>query len=152
MLFRYRYVSQLHGGLYCAGGGLGVCFVPISGQCSRLPPTRDQTIPPTASTPFSFLSLHPTMSQAQSAYASTSPSNFQSIFNAALKAYEKKIKNDLLAHPLAAQFQACKSPGDILAVIPSLPLTTTISWCWSPVELTNRATAWHPRDLFCYTV
>jgi hypothetical protein len=37
--------------------------------------------------------------------------------NAALKAYEKKTKNDLLAHPLAAQFQACKSPGDILAVL-----------------------------------
>ena len=57
------------------------------------------------------------MPQAHSASASTSPSNFQSIFNAALKAYEKKTKNDLLAHPLAAQLQACKSPGDILAVL-----------------------------------
>ena len=34
-----------------------------------------------------------------------------------MKAYEKKTKNDLLAHPLAAQLQACKSPGDILAVL-----------------------------------
>jgi hypothetical protein len=55
------------------------------------------------------------MSQAQS--ASTSSSNFQSIFYAALKAYEKKTKKDLLAHPLAAQLQACKSPGDILVVL-----------------------------------
>jgi hypothetical protein len=47
----------------------------------------------------------------------TSTSNFQSIFNAALKAYKKKTKKDLLAHPLAAQLQACKSPGDILTVL-----------------------------------
>jgi hypothetical protein len=68
------------------------------------------TAPPTSSSQF-------TMSQAPSASASTSSSNFQSIFNAALKAYEKKTKKDLLAHPLAAQLQACKSPGDILAVL-----------------------------------
>ena len=48
---------------------------------------------------------------------STSTSNFRSIFNAALKAYEKKTKKDLLAHPLAAQFQACNSPDDILFVL-----------------------------------
>jgi hypothetical protein len=57
------------------------------------------------------------MSQPRSASTSSSSSNFQSIFNAALKAYEKKTKKDLIAHPLAAQFQACKSPGDILAVL-----------------------------------
>jgi hypothetical protein len=55
------------------------------------------------------------MSKAPS--TSTSTSNFQSIFNAALKVYKKKTKKDLLAHPLAAQLQACKSPGDILAVL-----------------------------------
>src|SRR6266702_1000193 len=52
--------------------------------------------------------------------ASTSSSSFQSIFDAALKAYEKKTKKDLLAHLLAAvaaQLQACNSPGDILAVL-----------------------------------
>ena len=91
-------------------------------QCWRLS-TGDQTIP---SLP---LPQHPlteppntsnlTMSHAPSASASasTSSSNFQSIFNAALKAYEKKTKKDLLAHPLAAQLQACKSPGDILAIL-----------------------------------
>ena len=48
---------------------------------------------------------------------STSTSNFQSIFNNALKGYEKKTKKDLLAHPLAAQLQACNTPSDILAVL-----------------------------------
>ena len=57
------------------------------------------------------------MSQTPSASASTSSSNFQSIFYAALKAYEKKTKKDLLAHPLAAQLQACKSHSDILAIL-----------------------------------
>jgi hypothetical protein len=52
-----------------------------------------------------------------SASASTSSSNFQSIFSAALKAYEKKTKKDLLAHPLSAQLQACTSPSDILTVL-----------------------------------
>ena len=60
------------------------------------------------------------MSQTPSASVSTTStpsSNFRSVFNAALKAYEKKTKNDLLAHPLAAHLQACKSPADILAIL-----------------------------------
>ena len=57
------------------------------------------------------------MSQPSSSSICAPSSNFQTIFNAALKAYEKKTKKDLLAHPLAAQLQACKSPGDILAVL-----------------------------------
>src|ERR1700735_2882370 len=44
-------------------------------------------------------------------------SNFQLIFNTALKAYEKQTKRDLLAHPLASQLQKCDSPGSILAVL-----------------------------------
>ena len=43
--------------------------------------------------------------------------NFQLIFNNALKAYEKRTKSDLLAHPLVAQLQACDSPTAILALI-----------------------------------
>jgi hypothetical protein len=43
--------------------------------------------------------------------------NFQLIFNNTLKAYEKHTKNDLLAHPLAAQLQACQSPSSILLVL-----------------------------------
>ena len=47
----------------------------------------------------------------------TSSSNFQLIFNNALKAYEKRTKKDLLAHPLAARLQACDSPGAILSIL-----------------------------------
>ena len=61
------------------------------------------------------------MSQDPSTSTSTSTSSpnshWQSIFDAALKAYEKKTKKDILVHPLASQLQACKSPGDILAVL-----------------------------------
>jgi hypothetical protein len=39
------------------------------------------------------------------------------IINNALKAYEKRTKQDLLAHPLASQLQACDSPAAILAVL-----------------------------------
>ena len=46
-----------------------------------------------------------------------SSSSFQLIINNALDAYKKLTKNDLLAHPLAAQLQACDSPGAILAVL-----------------------------------
>ena len=56
------------------------------------------------------------MSQAPSSSTTSSP-NFQPIFNAALKAYKKKTKKDLLVHPLAAQLQACNSPNDILVVL-----------------------------------
>ena len=55
------------------------------------------------------------MSHSHLTAASTS--NFQLIFNNALKAYEKRTKKDLLAHPLAAQLQACNSPGDILSIL-----------------------------------
>ena len=34
-----------------------------------------------------------------------------------MKAYEKRIKNDLLSHPLASQLQACQSPDSILSVL-----------------------------------
>ena len=49
--------------------------------------------------------------------ASSSSSNFQSVLDAALEAYEKKTKCMLLTHPLAAQFQSCDSPTAILSVL-----------------------------------
>ena len=49
----------------------------------------------------------------------SSSSNFQLIFNTAIKAYEKRTKRDLLAHPLASQLQACNSPTSVLAVLQS---------------------------------
>lgn len=58
------------------------------------------------------------MSQAHP-FASTSSNsnNFQLIINNALDKYKKRTKNDLLAHPLAAQLQSCNSPSAILAVL-----------------------------------
>ena len=44
-------------------------------------------------------------------------SKFQLIINNALNAYKKRTKNDLLAHPLAPQLQACDSPEAIIAVL-----------------------------------
>ncbi|KAH8986713.1 hypothetical protein EDB92DRAFT_2105216, partial [Lactarius akahatsu] len=46
-----------------------------------------------------------------------SSSDFRTIFVAALKAYEKKTKTDLLTHPLATQLQSCNSSTDVLAVL-----------------------------------
>ncbi|KAF8504920.1 hypothetical protein F5888DRAFT_813389 [Russula emetica] len=59
------------------------------------------------------------MSQAQP-IASSSSSSFQSVFNAALEAYEKKTKCKLLSHPLVAQLQSCDSPIAILSVLQDL--------------------------------
>ncbi|KAF8494402.1 hypothetical protein F5888DRAFT_656619 [Russula emetica] len=47
---------------------------------------------------------------------SLSPS-FQLIFNNALKAYGKRTKSDLRAHPLVAQLQDCNSPSAVLSLI-----------------------------------
>ena len=57
---------------------------------------------------------HPTTTTALPA---TSSANFQLIFNNALKAYERRTKKDLLAHPLAVELQTCNSPSAILAVL-----------------------------------
>jgi hypothetical protein len=48
---------------------------------------------------------------------SSTLSNFQLIFDNALKTYKKCTKIDLLKHPLADQLQACNSPSSILTVL-----------------------------------
>ena len=48
---------------------------------------------------------------------STSRSNLDSIFNAALKTYKKKTGKDITSHPLATELQSCDSPDEILAVL-----------------------------------
>ena len=48
---------------------------------------------------------------------STSQSNFASIFNAALKSYQRKTKKDLASHPLLPSFQSCDSPEAVLTVL-----------------------------------
>ncbi len=50
-------------------------------------------------------------------FTASSSSNFQGIFYAAMKEYDKKTKKDLLAHPLVGQLQPCNSPADILNVL-----------------------------------
>ena len=60
----------------------------------------------------------PTATLSLSSSSSTSSSsNFQLIINNALDKYKKCTKNDLRAHPLAAQLQSCDSPGAILVVL-----------------------------------
>jgi len=49
--------------------------------------------------------------------ASSSSSNFKVIFDKAFRAYKKKTKQDLIAHPLAIQLQACDSPAAILSIL-----------------------------------
>jgi hypothetical protein len=68
-----------------------------------------------------LLSLLTQMSQDHPiASSSSSSSNFQSVFNAALDAYEKKTKCKLLSHPLATQLQSCDTPIAILSVLQDL--------------------------------
>jgi hypothetical protein len=50
-------------------------------------------------------------------HPTSTSSNFQSIFDNALKGYMKRTKKDLLKHPLADRIQACDSPISILTVL-----------------------------------
>jgi len=65
-----------------------------------------------------------TPNATMSSTPSTSRSNLDSIFNAALQAYQKKTGKDIASHPLATELQSCHSPDTVLAVlrrqIPSL--------------------------------
>jgi hypothetical protein len=47
----------------------------------------------------------------------SSSSNFQYVFDAALKEYERKTKKKLLTHPLAIQLQSCDSTTAVLNVL-----------------------------------
>ena len=55
------------------------------------------------------------MSQTPS--TSAAPSRFQTIFDAAVKSYEKQTKKDIHTHPLAAQLQSCTSTGAIRTLL-----------------------------------
>ena len=61
--------------------------------------------------------LHITAPMSRTPSTSATSSHFQSIFDAAIKAYAKKTKKDLLTHPLAAQLQACNTASDILVIL-----------------------------------
>ena len=51
------------------------------------------------------------------ASTSTSQSNFEPIFNAALESYKRKTKKDLASHPLLPNLQSCESPEAVLTVL-----------------------------------
>jgi hypothetical protein len=55
------------------------------------------------------------MSQAPT--ATTSSSNYQSIFDNAIEAYKKKTKKDLYSHPLLDKLQNCDSPDAVLSIL-----------------------------------
>jgi hypothetical protein len=69
---------------------------------------------PTISSPLFSTGSH-TMSTAPS--TSTSHSNFASIFDLALKKYNRKTEQDLAKHPLLPRFQSCDSSEAILAIL-----------------------------------
>jgi hypothetical protein len=47
----------------------------------------------------------------------TSVPHYQSIFDRALKSYEKKTGKDLTSIPLFRKFEACSSPGDVITLL-----------------------------------
>jgi hypothetical protein len=72
------------------------------------------SLPTILLSPLNF-SISPLMSHTHP--TSSSFSNFQLIFDNALRAYERGTKKDLRNHPLAARLQECNSPGNILDVL-----------------------------------
>ena len=70
--------------------------------------------------PTTLLSSTRTMSQTHAHPSASSSSNFQSVLDAALEAYEKKTKTKLLDHPLAAQLQTCNSPTAVISILQDL--------------------------------
>jgi hypothetical protein len=57
-----------------------------------------------------------TMAQLPST-SSASSTNFESIFSAALKVYNKQTKKDIASHPLATELQSCDSSSAIIAIL-----------------------------------
>ena len=104
---------------YCSG----ICFDNCHGDSrARFHPLEGKRFP--SPLPYHLRSRYHLLSTVESSALnlmsythSTSSSNFQLIFNNALKAYEKHTKKDLLAHPLAAELQSCDSPTAILTVL-----------------------------------
>ncbi|KAN0136189.1 hypothetical protein V8E53_006049 [Lactarius tabidus] len=60
---------------------------------------------------------HDSTSKPPMQTVSSSSSNFNIIFEKALKEYKKKTRQHLTAHPLATQLDKCDSPAAILAIL-----------------------------------
>ena len=56
------------------------------------------------------------------------PSNPSTIFDAALKAYERRTGRNLIAYPLTTQQQACDSPEAMLTILQSQATHFGLSW------------------------
>ena len=54
---------------------------------------------------------------SQTPIATTSSSNYQSIFDNAVEAYKKKTKKDLRSHPLLDKLENCDSPNAVLSIL-----------------------------------
>jgi hypothetical protein len=54
---------------------------------------------------------------SQTPAASTSSSNYQSIFDNAIEAYKRKTKSDLRSNPLLDKLQKCDSPNAVLDIL-----------------------------------
>src|SRR6266576_3911796 len=91
--------------------GIGSTSVNVDG--------REKGLGKRYSAPINLLSP-PSHPISQVSPMASSSSNFQSIFNASLQAYDNKTKNKLLDHPLAAQLQSCDSPNAVLSVLQDL--------------------------------
>lgn len=92
-------------------------------------------MPPPYTSSQAHVNLRSTKSQfstsrpiAQTQPTSTASANFQSIFTAALQAYTKKTKKDILSHPLASRLQGCDSPAAIIAVLQDQAGQSDGSW------------------------
>ncbi|KAH9031833.1 hypothetical protein EDB84DRAFT_164236 [Lactarius hengduanensis] len=59
----------------------------------------------------------PSHTMSQVPPIATSSTDFETIFEAALQAYNKQTKKDLASHPLATELQSCDSPGAILSIL-----------------------------------
>jgi hypothetical protein len=89
------------------------------GSCSWAQPSGSE------SAPFAFSlrpscspsSIQPDFTMSQVPSSSTSSTNFEAIFAAALKTYNKQTKKDIDSHPLATQLKSCDSSSAILAVL-----------------------------------
>ncbi|KAH9021557.1 hypothetical protein EDB85DRAFT_414263 [Lactarius pseudohatsudake] len=80
-------------------------------------PGLESISPPRQHRPLSMTQPSAPSSSSKSPATTPSVSNSRVIFEKALKAYNKKTKQDLTAHPLAAQLQTCDSPAAILTML-----------------------------------
>ena len=66
---------------------------------------------------FYYPPLNPSLPLMSHTHPTSTSSNFQLVFNNALKAYKKRTKKDPLAHPLADRLETCDSANSILTVL-----------------------------------